>query len=91
MGLVSLAHNLRKYVAYKAKSKQKQAQSMVLVLEKPALKPSDNSMPPYRTQEADQVGFFTLSSKLKRLDYIILKKERTIRYRTRPSLPESMD
>ena len=39
-GLVSLAHNLRKYVAYKAKSKQKQAQSMVLVLEKPALKPA---------------------------------------------------
>jgi hypothetical protein len=35
--LVSLAHNLRKYVAYKAKSKQKQVQSMVLVLEKPAL------------------------------------------------------
>ena len=39
-GLVSLAHNLRKYVAYKAKSKQKQAQSMVLVLEKTALKPA---------------------------------------------------
>ena len=39
-GLVSLAHNLRKYVAYKAKSKKKQAQSMVLVLEKPALKPA---------------------------------------------------
>jgi hypothetical protein len=39
-GLVSLAHNLRKYVAYKAKSKQKQVQSMVLVLEKPALKPA---------------------------------------------------
>ena len=39
-GLVSLAHNLRKYVAHKAKSKQKQAQSMVLVLEKPALKPA---------------------------------------------------
>ena len=39
-GLVSLAHNLRKYVAYKAKSKHKQAQSMVLVLEKPALKPA---------------------------------------------------
>ena len=37
-GLVSLAHNLRKYVAYKAKLKNKQAQSMVLVLEKPALK-----------------------------------------------------
>ena len=36
-GLVSLAHNLRKYVAYKAKLKNKQAQSMVIVLEKPAL------------------------------------------------------
>lgn len=39
-GLVSLAHNLRKYVAYKTKLKKKQAQSMVLVLEKPALKPA---------------------------------------------------
>ena len=39
-GVVSLEHNLRKYVAYKAKSKQKQAQSMVLVLEKTALKPA---------------------------------------------------
>lgn len=37
-GLVSLAHNLRKYVAYKAKPKQKQAQSMVIVAEKPLLK-----------------------------------------------------
>ena len=37
-GLVSLAHNLRKYVAYKAKSKHKQAQSMALVAEKPAMK-----------------------------------------------------
>lgn len=33
-GLVSLAHNLRKYVAYKAESMHKQAQSMVLVTEK---------------------------------------------------------
>ncbi|MGM9737857.1 MAG: transposase [Candidatus Cryptobacteroides sp.] len=32
-GLVSLAHNLRKYVAYKAEPKQKQAQSMVIVAE----------------------------------------------------------
>lgn len=39
-GVVSLAHNLRKYVAYKTKLKKKQAQSMVLVLEKPALKPA---------------------------------------------------
>ena len=39
-GLVSLAHNLRKYVAYKAELKKKQAQSMVLVLEKTALKPA---------------------------------------------------
>ena len=37
-GLVSLAHNLRKYVAYKAKLKNRQTQSMVLVLEKPSLK-----------------------------------------------------
>ena len=37
-GLVSLTHNLRKYVAYKAKSKHKQAQSMALVAEKPAMK-----------------------------------------------------
>ena len=36
-GLVSLAHNLRKYVAYKAKLKNKQAHSMVIVLVKPAL------------------------------------------------------
>ena len=39
-GLVSLAHNLRKYVSYKAELKKKQAQSMVLVLEKTALKPA---------------------------------------------------
>ena len=39
-GLVSLAHNLRKYVAYKAELKKKQAQSMVFVLEKPVLKPA---------------------------------------------------
>lgn len=37
-GLVSLAHNLRKDVAYKAESKHKQAQSMALVAEKPAMK-----------------------------------------------------
>lgn len=49
-------HNLRKYVAYKTKLKKKQVQSMVLVLEKPALKPSDNSMPPYRTRETDHMG-----------------------------------
>ena len=36
-GLVSLAHNLRKYVAYKTKLKNKQAHCMVIVLEKPAL------------------------------------------------------
>ena len=55
-----MAHNLRKYVAYKTKLKKKQAQSMVLVLEKPALKP-DNSMPPYITQETDPwVGFFSI-------------------------------
>ena len=55
-GLVSLVHNLRKYVAYKAKSKQKQAQSMVLVLEKPALKPSDNSMPPIECKKPTLLG-----------------------------------
>lgn len=36
-GLVSLAHNLRKYVAYKTESMHKQAQSMVLVTEKSPL------------------------------------------------------
>lgn len=36
-GLVSLAHNLRKYVAHQAKSKHKQTQSMELVTEKSSL------------------------------------------------------
>ncbi len=64
MALLSLSWTpyvkYRKYVAYKTKLKKKQAQSMVLVLEKPALKPSDNSMPPYRTQEADPFGSASL-------------------------------
>ena len=33
-GLVSLAHNLRKYVAHKAKIREKYAQSMIMVVEK---------------------------------------------------------
>lgn len=37
-GLVSLAHNLRKYVAYKAEAKHKQIQSMVITIEKTLLK-----------------------------------------------------
>ena len=34
MGLVSLAHNLRKYVVHKAKIREKYAQSMIMVVEK---------------------------------------------------------
>lgn len=34
-GLVSLAHNLRKYVAHKAKIREKYAQSMIMVVKKP--------------------------------------------------------
>ena len=37
-GLVSLAHNLRKYVAHKAKVRDKYAQSMIIVVEEPLLK-----------------------------------------------------
>ena len=37
-GLVSLAHNLRKYVAHKAKVREKYAQSMIIVVEKPLIK-----------------------------------------------------
>ena len=36
-GLVSLAHNLRKYVAHKAKIREKYAQSMIMVVEKPLM------------------------------------------------------
>ena len=36
-GLVSLAHNLRKYVAHKAKVREKYAQSMIMVVEKPLM------------------------------------------------------
>ena len=37
-GLVSLAHNLRKYVAHKAKIREKYAQDMMIVFEEPLLK-----------------------------------------------------
>ena len=37
-GLVSLAHNLRKYVAHKAKIREKYAQNMMIVIEEPLLK-----------------------------------------------------
>ena len=38
MGIVSLAHNLRKYVAHKTKVRGKYAQSMIIVVEEPLLK-----------------------------------------------------
>ena len=37
-GLVSMAHNLRKYVAHKAKIREKCAQCMIMVVEKPVMK-----------------------------------------------------
>ena len=37
-GLVSLAHNLRKYVVHKAEMREKEARSMVMQIEKPILK-----------------------------------------------------
>ena len=37
-GLVSLVHNLRKYVAHKAKVRDKYAQSMIIVVEEALLK-----------------------------------------------------
>jgi hypothetical protein len=35
---VSLAHNLRKHVAHKAKIREKYAQNMMIVIEEPLLK-----------------------------------------------------
>ena len=37
-GLVSMAHNLRKYVVHKAKIREKCAQCIIMVVEKPVMK-----------------------------------------------------